>query len=1138
MSHKFVACDAARERKNRARAFVNQLAFNHAIVQHSWATLDIDDELTCEYINRMESSELERMKFELDVLTHKVHPSIKFLKAEDNPLPFVVKLTAPRGRGNFNPQYQQRNNNWTRENFAQEQNYDHRVDTYQAPQHFNRPMQLCFSGPFQIVPPMAVPIHSTPVRYVPVNHGYNNTFSAAPMQNGYFQSNRSNGDYYPSPTESRDSGVYTGSSSNGYEGSQNIQYIPASYPRVVRYASVIPLGESPIHDPSQGVPPQSADFNYPMQQYYSGSSHAMLQMPIQFSPGLGYAPVQYGSNNTVSTAHSYSQSNHPNGCYYSSPTESRDSAVYTSASSYGSERCQNVQHVLASSPNDVPYASAIPPEVPQIHDPSPSSSRSQDAYRKRQTMNAKSRIQTTIKVEPNYESNPQIISGQHEKPQSTVGVDNRNKDTSLKVSKDVAILPVALEKPAESIEATDFDTKEIEKRDTSDEATVTVAMPSNSESVLPTAHESAKFEEEVEPPRIGTTVEDNIQTTTELELEKESSIVTDDVSVASNTDLDCELSKLDKPVQSLETTDCDNEDLKEKTTSNEAIVPISKPSESESLLPRAPESAKFVKEVKPPSIETTAECDIQTTIELPVEMSEILVLQHEEPQSAIGMENVKNDQKLQLRKDFDTRPNVAENMSGTSNKENDPSTLEKPVMSTPIKPSEVETEELKGHTTSDERSGLAEDPEFPELRSKALDSVEKCSKDANMPMVENDKPSKPLMSEVLLAAIEKDKGTVDPCLIADPIMQRDICQKEYKNLKSGTNSQGSKRTPLSHIKNSEKQFHKNTHEASKHHLSAKQEQDSNSGWKTVKSSSRDAKNTEKLAVPAEQPPVAKDSKRSPSSKELKASTTATSISPTRKTKQSVEENLAESIIDTPDQPEKSQVSKSSQKKSMKNKKKDKNAKTANASVVEDFDNLLEQFKEEDKKSAEKNGEVREVVVNTANGQKKKRTIRQYRAERDDAERKEQEMFDSLETEGQRLEVAINMALRQFFEELNYCIITRTPMVNWPECPMRELSECEEVTRKRDELVLDFIHERIVDQIGNVETTAKMRELFYRFLRRHYNSNLGFILEPLAKILLERDITYEDEQELVARMLNQQELRADWKAFYPGPTNEC
>ncbi|CAO4386819.1 unnamed protein product [Caenorhabditis nigoni] len=1095
MSHKFVACDAARERKNRAHAFVNQLIFQHAFVQHSWATLDIDDESTCEHINRMEISELERMKFELDVLTHNIQPNIKFLKAEDNPLPFVVMLTAPRRRGNFNPPYQQRKNNWTRQNFAQQQNYDHRADTYQAPQHSNYPMQQCFSGPFQTVPPMAVPIPSAPVRYVPVNHGYNNTFSAAPMQNGYFQSIQPNGGYYSSPTEYRNSGVYTSSSSNGYEGSQNIQYIPASHPCDVPYASVIPPGESKIYDPSQCVPPQSADFNYPMQQYYSGPSQAVPRMAGQIPQRpFGYVPVNHGYNNTVSTApmqNGYSQNNQPNSGYYPSPTESRDSGVYTSSP------CQ-------------------------------------DAHRKVQTVNAKPLIRTTIKVEPNYESDSQIVSGQHEESKSAVEENNGNTETPQQVSQDVSTLPVALKKPAESLEPTDFDTEKIEKQD---EAAV---KSSGSESVLPTAPESSEFVEEVKPPSIGTPVEDNIQTTTELELEKESSIVTDNVSVASNTYLDCELSKLDKPVQSMETTDCDNEDLKEKTTSNEAIVPISKPSESESLLPRAPESAKFVKEVKPPSIETTAECDIQTTIELPVEMSEILVLQHEEPQSAIGMENVKNDQKLQLSqaKDFDTRPNVAEDMSGTSNKKNDPSTLEKPVLSTPTKPSEVETEELKGHTTSDERSGLAEDPEFPELSRKALDSVEKCSKDANMPMVENDKPSKPLMSEVLLAAIEKDKGTVDPCLIADPIMQRDICQKEYKNLKSGTNSQGSKRTPSSHIKNSEKQFHKNTHEASKHHLSAKQEQDSNSGWKTVKSSSRDAKNTEKLAVPAEQPPVAKDSKRSPSSKELKASTTATSISPTRKTKQSVEENLAESIIDTPDQPEKSQVSKSSQKKSMKNKKKDKKVKTANASVVEDFDNLLEQFKEEDKKSAEKNGEVREVVVNTANGQKKKRTIRQYRAERDDAERKEQEMFDSLETEGQRLEVAINMALRQFFEELNYCIITRTPMVNWPECPMRELSECEEVTRKRDELVLDFIHARIVDQIGNVETTAKMRELFYRFLRRHYNSNIGFILERLAKIHLEREVTYEDEQELVARMLNQQELRADWKSFYPEPTNEC
>ncbi|PIC13011.1 hypothetical protein B9Z55_028094 [Caenorhabditis nigoni] len=1099
MSRKFVACDAVRESKNRAYAFANQLIFKHALVQHSWATLDIDDESTREYINRMEISELERMKFEADVLANNIQPSIKFLKAEDNPLPFVVKLRAPRGCGNFNPQYQQRNNNWTGQNFAQEQNYDYRADTYQALQHSNYPMQQYSSGPSQAVPPMAVPFFSAPVRYVLVNHGYNNTCSTAPMRNGYSPSNLPNGGYYQSPTDSRDSGVYTSSPSNGYNGSQNIQYIPASYPSDVPYASVYPPGESQIYNPSQGVPPQSADFNYPMQQYYVGPSQAVppMAVPILSAP-VGFVPVIHGYNNTCSTApmqNGYSQSNQPNGDYYPSPTESRDSGVYTSSPTNGSEGCQNVQQVLASSSNDVPYASAIPPEVPQIHDPSPSRSRRQNAHRKKQTVIAKPLIRTTIKGEPNNEKKGQIVSGQHKEPQMTVKDDNGNQNALQQVSKDVATLPVALKKPAESLESTNFDTEKVEKQDTSNEATVTVAKQRNSEPVLPIAPESAEFVEEVKPPSIGTPVENNIRTTTEFELGKESPIVTDNVFGASNRDLNSELSKLDKPVQ---------------------------------------------------STETTAECDIQTTTKLPVEMSEIFVLQQEKPQSVIGMENGKNDQKLKISQaeDVDSRPNVAEDMSGASNTESDPSKLEKPVMSTPIKPSDFETEEHKGHTTSDDGATepnisefideMVEDPEFPALASKALDSVEKCSNNADVAVVEKEKPSKPLMSEVLLAAIKKDKGTANPCWNAVPIVQQYSKQMKNKNLTDTdgmtTKSQGSKAASSSEISKSQEPFHNKKPEVPKNQLSAKQEQDSNSGWKTVKSSSKDTNNTEKLTVPAEQPPVAKDSKKNPSSEKQKALTSAPSISPTLKTEQQVKENLAESNIDKPDQPEKSQVSKSSQNMSMKNKKKDKKAKTAKASVVEDFDTLLEQFKEEDKKSAEKNGKVGEAVLDAANGHKKKRTIRQYKAEKCqyEAEKEETvkndlELIDSFEAEQKRLETCVNFCLPLFFVELDDCVKNRSPMFNWPECPVRDSSESEESTRDRDELVLQFINTRIADHF----TTCTLQDSFYNFLGRQYNSNLGPVLEPLAKIRLEREMSIDDDWELMIRMLNKREHRAEW-----------
>ncbi|PIC13012.1 hypothetical protein B9Z55_028087 [Caenorhabditis nigoni] len=1242
MSHKFVACDAARERKNRAYAFANQLAFKHAMVQHSWATLDIEDEPTCDYINRMEINELERAKFEFDVLASNIDSNIKFLKAEDNPLPFVVKLRGPRERGNFNPQYQQSNNNWTRQNFAQEQNYERRADTYQAPQHFNRPMQQCFSGPFQTVPPMAVPIPSAPVRYVPVNHGYNNTFSTAPMQNGHFQSNQPNGDYYPSPTESRDSRVYTGSSSNGYEGSQNIQYIPASYPRDVPYATVIPPGESQIHDPSHGVSPLSAEFNYPMQQYYSGPSQAVSRMTGQMlQVPFGYAPW-HGSKNTVSAApmqNGYSRNILPNDGYYPSPSESRDSGVYTSSPSNGSEGCQKVQQVLASSPSDEKNVPALPSGMAQVHDPSPSRSRRQNAHRKKQTVNAKPRIQTAIKDEPNSERNPQTVSRQHEEPQLAVAEDNGKNDSSPKVSKDVSTLPVALENLAESLESSDFDAKEIEKQDTSDEATVTVAKQRNSKAELQTAPESTKFVEEIKPPSIGTPVEDNIQTTTELVLEKKSSIVTDDVSVASTTDLNCdasnlksvqamersdvdaeglkdqytsdeatllllphasdsakfvveakllpsiettvkdnirtttefelekespivtdnvsgasnrdlncELSKLDEPVQSTETTEFDAERLKDQFTSDEATL---------TLLPHAHDSAKFVVEAKLRPIIKTAKCYMNKVIEFEMDMKgRVIVQQHKEPQKVVDVDTGKKESRLQIgiSKDVDTRPSVVDDMSGASNTGSDRSKLEKPLLSTPMTPIDSQTKELKGKITDDRAaepnhsefiiphiSKLAEDLKIPALTSEALDSVMKCSKDADVPTMEIEKPIKPLMSEVLLAAVEKDKGTAKHCLNAVSIAQHYPKQMKNKNLTdtdgTATKSQGSKAASSSEIRKSQEPFHNKKPGAPKNHLPAKQEQDSNSGWKTVKSSYKDTKNTEKLAVPAEQPPVAEEGKKSPSSAKQKALTSASSISPTLKTEQSVKENLAESTIDTPDQPEKSQVSKSSQKKSMKNKKKDKKAKTTNASVVEDFDTLLEQFKEEDKKSADKNGKVREVVSETANGNRKKRTIRQYqeekwqyRAEKEEAEKNGQELTDSSDNLDKRLEICVNYGLPLFFVELDNCVKNRTPMLNWPECPVRDPSESEETTRQRDELVRTFIKIRYLDRFTRDGSTCLMQDKYYSFLGRHYQSNLGPILEPLAKIRLEREITLSDDWEFIVRMLNKREHRLDWKLF--------
>ncbi|CAO4386818.1 unnamed protein product [Caenorhabditis nigoni] len=1242
MSHKFVACDAARERKIRAYAFANQLAFKHAMVQHSWATLDIEDEPTCEYINRMEINELERMKFEFDVLANNIQPNIKFLKAEDNPLPFVVKLRGPRERGNFNPQYQQSNNNWTRQNFAQEQNYDYEADTYQEPQHSNYPMQPYFSGPSQTVPPMAVPIPYAPVGCVPANHGYNNTFSATPMQNGYSQINPPNGGYYPSPTEYRDSGVYTGSSSNGNEGSQNIQYIPASHPRDVPYATVIPPGESQIHDSSQGVPPQSAEFNYPMQQYYSGPSQAVSRMTGQIpqSP-FGYAPW-HGSKNTVSAApmqNGYSRNILPNDGYYPSPSESRDSGVYTSSPSHGSEGCQKVRQVLASSPSDEKNVPALPSGMAQVHDPSPSRSRRQNAHRKKQTVNAKPQIQTAIKDEPNSERNPQTVSRQHEEPQLAVAEDNGKNDSSPKVSKDVSTLPGALEKPAESLESADFDAKEIEKQDTSDEATVTVAKQRNSKAELQTAPESTKFVEEVKPPSIGTPVEDKIQTTTELELEKKSSIVTDDVSVASTTDLkcdvsnskstqamersdvdaeglkdqytsdeatllllphasdsakfvvetkllppigipvkdnirtttefelekknpivpdnvsgasnrdlNCELSKLDKRLQSTETTDFDTHELRDQFTSDVATL---------TLLPHAPDSAKFVVKAKLRPIIKTAKCYMKKVIEFKVDMKgRVIVQQHKKSQKVVDVDTGKKEPQRQIRKskDVDTRPNVVDDTSGASNTESYLSKLERPLLSTPRTPTDTETKKLKGKISDDGAtepnnsefiiphvSKLAEEPVFPALTSKALDSVMKCSKDADVPTVENEKPIKPLMSETLLAAIKKDKGTANPCLNAVPIVQYYPKQMNNKNLTDTdgmtTKSQGSKATPSSQVRKSQEPFHNKKPGAPKNHLPAKQEQDSNSGWKTVKNSSKDTNNSEKLAVPAEQTPVAKDSKKSPSSAKQKALTSASSISPTLKTEQSVKENLAESTIDTPDQPEKSQVSKSSQKKSTKNKKKDKKTKIAKSSVVEDFDTLLEQFKEEDKKSAEKNGEVREVVSETANGNRKKRTIRQYQeekwhleAEKEEAEKNGLELTDSSDNLDERLEICVNYGLPLFFVELDNCVKNRSPIINWPECPVRDSSESDEATRARNELVLTFINIRIFDRFTRDGSTCLLQDKFYSFLGRHYQSNLGPILEPLARTRMERELVLRDDWELIVRMLNKPDHRNEWKVF--------
>ncbi|UMM43488.1 hypothetical protein L5515_018967 [Caenorhabditis briggsae] len=689
------------------------------------------------------------------------------------------------------------------------------------------------------------------------------------------------------------------------------------------------------------------------------------------------------------------------------------------------------------------------------------------------------------------------------------------------------------------MECSDFDAEGLKDQFTSDEATLIL---------LPHAHESAKFVVEAKLlPSIGTTVEYDIPINIELELLMESPIVAEDMSGATkqDPDLNCELSKYEKPVQPVERSDFDTEGLKDQFTSDEATL---------ILLPHAHESAKFVVDAKLlPIIETTAVCDIQTTIEFQVEMNgQMLVQQHKKPQMAVEVDKGKIKPRLQISrsKDVDTRPNVADDTSGASNTESDPSKLEKPVLTTPMTPIDTETKKLKGKITDDGPadpynsdfiipyiSKLAEDLEFPSLTSKASDSVVKCLKDADVPTVENEKPIKPLMSEVLLAAIEKEKGTVNPCSNTAPILQRNICQKENKNLKSCTNSQASEATLLSQIKKSDKRFHNKTPKAPKNQLPAKQEQDSTSGWKTVKGSSKDTNNNKKLAVAAEQPPVAKDSKKSPSSKELKASTTASSISPTLKTEQSVKEILAESFIDTPDQPEKSQITESSQKKSMRNKKKVQKAKAARPSVIEDFDTLLKQFKEEDRKSAEKKGEVREAVFEKANGNKKKRTIRQYQAEKwqyeaekEEAERNGQELIDSFENVDKRLEICVNFGLPLFFVELDDCVKNRSPMFNWPECPVRDFSESDETTRERDELVLTFINIRILDQFKGVGTTCVLQDKFYSFLGRHYNSNLGPILEPLARIRMEREIILHDDWELIVRMLNKREHRAEWKEF--------
>ncbi|ULT84245.1 hypothetical protein L3Y34_013120 [Caenorhabditis briggsae] len=104
------------------------------------------------------------------------------------------------------------------------------------------------------------------------------------------------------------------------------------------------------------------------------------------------------------------------------------------------------------------------------------------------------------------------------------------------------------------------------------------------------------------------------------------------------------------------------------------------------------------------------------------------------------------------------------------------------------------------------------------------------------------------------------------------------------------------------------------------------------------------------------------------------------------------------------------------------------------------------------------------------------------------------------------------------------------MFNWPECPVRDFSESDETTRDRDELVLRFINIRILDQFKGVGTTCVLQDKFYSFLGRHYNSNLGPILEPLARIRMEREIILHDDWELIVRMLNKREHRAEWKEF--------
>ncbi|PIC13009.1 hypothetical protein B9Z55_028092 [Caenorhabditis nigoni] len=919
MSHKFVACDAARERQNRAYAFASQQVFQHAMVHNAWATLDIEDETTSEYINCMKISELERKKFEADVLTNSVDPKIKFVKSEENLLPLVVSQRAPRGRGNFNQRFQQRNNNWTRRNFAQKQRFQQR-------DHFNYPMQKYFIGSSQTVPLMALQIPSGPSGFAPVHHGFHNTFSAA---HGYSQSSQPNGGHFPSPTESGDSDVYTNSSSNGSVANQNIQQ---------------------------------------------------------------------------------------------------------------------------TSPSDVSHAPAVPPGFSQID----------VAQQEPQVVNTETPIQTINGLELAEEKNKKTILQHHEEPQLVVEVKN---------SKEVG---VTFPNGADDISGTSKKNTDLScdlsMEDTSDEELTMKPV----KSVLPTAPESSKFVEIAELPP-------TIETSVDLGLENESPIVPDHMSGAPkiDTSLNCELSKLEKPAQSMETTDFDTKELQE--TSDEATVAVFKISNFESSLPKELEST------------------------------------------------------------------VAEKMPGASNTERNLSEIEK---SSSLRTADVEVGKLEGQSSDEgasepkiaklltpHASGLTEEsefPEFPELSVKTLDSAEKCSKNAGVPMVDNEKPSRPLMSEVLLAAIEKEKITVNPCLNTAPIVQRNFGQKKNKNLTNtdhiATKSQGSKAAQLSQIRNSGKQFHNKKPEALKNHLPAKQEQDSSSGWKTVKGSSKVSNKTQKISVFPEQPPFGNVSKKSQSSSQKKSSATVPS-----------EKNNQEgSSIEKPDHPEKPQVSESNRKKPVKKQKKDKTTKTAKSSDIDDFDTLLEQFKEEDRKSAEKSGNVGDSLIETVSGNKKRRTIRQYQAERDEAERKEQEIFDSIEKDGKRLEVCVNMGLCQFFEELNQCVMNRSPMYNWPECPMRDLSESEEVTRERDELVFDFIHARIADQFERVGTTPILRELFYRFIGRHYNSNLGLILESLARVHMKREITFEDEEELFGRMLNKREFRAEWNVFnfhYPDASNE-